>query len=131
MLPFAIRNSRWLLLAALCTGLGLYAGAQHIEVLNLKASIAIEQAAAEKAINDAKAADAIKTAKLEAAHATAVKVLQEKASAQQTSVARARRSITCIQTDAARAFLGGLPGDGKPDPRQPRSTAQPDAAVPR
>jgi len=50
-----------------------------MEVLRLEKNAATEQAAAEKAVNDAKTADAIKTARLEAAHATEVKALQEKA----------------------------------------------------
>jgi hypothetical protein len=131
MPAFALANWHWLLPVLLIAGLGAYGGWQHMEVLSLKASIATEQAAAEKAVNDAKAADAIKTAKLQADHTTAVKALQEKANAQQIAIAGAPRSVSCLDTGAARAFISGLHSPDKAGAGAARPAAKPDAAVPR
>ena len=131
VLAFALKNWNWFIPNALCLVLGLYAGCEHVEVLRLEKNAATEQAAAEKAVNDAKAADAIKTAKLEADHAAEVKALQEKASAQQIAIASAPRSDACLHTPAARAFLGGLPGSDKAGAGQPRPAADVDTGLPR
>src|SRR5882672_2983408 len=128
---FALKNWSWLVPSTLCLVFGLYAGGEHMEVLRLEKNAATEQAAAEKAVNDAKTADAIKTARLEAAHAAEVKALQEKANEQQVAIASAPRSDTCIHTPAARAFLGGLPGPDQAGPGQPRSTAGTHAGLSR
>ena len=137
MWNFALGNWRWLLPGALAVALGLYAGAQHMEVLTLEKNAATGQAAAEKMVNDAKAADALKTARLEADHAAEVKSLQEKANVQQVAIASAAHSDTCLHTDAARAFLGGLPSPdgvhspGNARPARPRSAAGTDPGLPR
>lgn len=137
MWSFALKNWRWLAPSALAAAFGLYAGAQHMEVLTLEKNAATGQAAAEKAVNDARAADALKTARLEADHAAEVKSLQEKANAQQVAIASAAHGDTCLHTDAARAFLGGLPSPdgvhaaGNARPAQPRSAAGTDPGLPR
>lgn len=128
---FAFRNWSWLAPTMLCVAFGFYAGVEHLEVLELKAAAATEQAAAEKVINDAKAADAIKTAKLEAEHAAQVTMLQEKANEQQVTIAAAPRSDTCIHTPAARAFLDGLPSPYKAAADPPRPTSGADSGLPR
>jgi len=131
MWSFALKNWSWLVPSALCLALGAYGSFEHMEVLTLERNAATGQAAAEKAVNDAKAADAVKTARLEADHATVVKALQEKANEQQIAIASAPRSDTCIHTDAARAFLGGLPGLDKARPGQPRPAASADPGLSR
>jgi hypothetical protein len=131
MWSFAIRNWSWLLPCTLAAVFALCAGVERLEVLTLEKNAATEQAAAEKAVNDAKAADALKTARLEAEHAAAVKILQEKANAQQVAIAGAPRSDACLHTGAARAFLGGLPGADKARSGAPRSAAGVDRDLPR
>jgi hypothetical protein len=131
MWTLVLWNWRWLVPSTLCLVLGVYGGFEHMKVLTLERNIATGQAAAEKAVNDAKAADAIKTAQLEANHAAEVRALQEKANAQQIAIASAPRTDTCLHTDAARAFLGGLPGLNKSHSRQPRPAADVDPVLPR
>ena len=137
MLNFAFSNWRWLVPSAFAVAFGLYAGAQHMEVLTLEKNAAAGQAAAEKAVDDARAADVLKTARLEADHAAEVKSLQEKANAQQVAIASAAHSDTCLHTGAARAFLGGLPpadgvhAPGNARPARPRSAAGTDPGLPR
>ena len=131
MWSFALWNWRWLVPSALCLALGAYGGFEHMKVLTLERNVAAGQAAAEKAVNDAKAADAVKTARLEADHAAEVRTLQEKANVQQIAIASAPRTNTCLHTDAARAFLGGLPGSDKAGAGQPRLTVGAGPGLPR
>ena len=136
MLNFALWNWRWLVPSALCLALAVYGGFEHTQVLTLERNVATEQAATEKAVNNAKAADAVRTAQLEADHAAEVRALQEKASVQQIAIASAPRTDACLHTDAARAFLGGLPSErmrppNQAPPGQPRSAANADAGLPR
>ena len=131
MWSFALWNWRWLVPSALCLALGVYGGFEHMKVLTLERNVAAGQAAAEKAVNDAKAADAVKTARLEADHAAEVRALQEKANVQQIAIASAPRTDTCLHTDAARAFLGGLPGPDKSHSLQPRPATDVDPVLPR
>jgi len=135
-LSFAFGNWRWLVPSALCLALGVYGSFEHMKVLTLERNVAAGQAAAEKAVNDAKAADAVRTARLEADHAAEVRALQEKANAQQIAIASAPRTDTCLHTDAARAFLGGLSSDRMRPPDkahsgQPHATADVDPDLPR
>jgi hypothetical protein len=131
MWSFTLWNWRWLVPSVLCLALGVYGGFEHMKVLTLERNVATGQAVAEKAVNDAKAADAVKTARLEADHAAEVRALQEKANVQQIAIASAPRTNTCLHTDAARAFLGGLPGPDKSHSRQPRRAADVDPVLPR
>jgi hypothetical protein len=131
MWSFTLTNWSWLAPSALCLAFGLYAGAQHMEVLVLEERAAAGAAAAEKAVNDAKAADAVRTARLEADHAAEMKSLQEKANAQQVSIAAAPRSDVCVNSGAGRAFLGSLSGSDKAGSGQPRPTTGADASLRR
>jgi len=131
MWSFALWNWRWLVPSALCLALGVYGGFEHMKVLTLERNVAAGQAVAEKAVNDAKAADAVKTARLEADHAAEMRALQEKANVQQIAIASAPRTNACLHTDAARAFLGGLPGSDKAGAGQPRPTVGAGPSLPR
>ena len=131
MWSFVLWNWRWLVPSTLCLALGVYGSFEHMKVLTLERNVATGQAAAERAVNDAKAADAVKTARLEADHAAEVRALQEKASVQQIAIASAPRTNTCLHTDAARAFLGGLPGSDKSHSRQPRPATDVDPVLRR
>jgi hypothetical protein len=131
MWSFALWNWRWLVPTALCLALGVYGGFEHMKVLTLERNVATRQVVAEKAVNDAKTADAVKTAQLEADHAAEVRALQEKANVQQIAIASAPRTGTCLHTDAARAFLGGLPGSDKAHSGQPRRAVGANPGLPR
>lgn len=129
-LPFLLANWRWAVPTALLVLVALYAGVQHMEVLSLKEKAATELAAAEEAKSKFLAADAIKTAALEAAHAATVQALKEKANAVQLRIAGVATSDVCLHSPAGAAFLGSLPGTDKAGDRQPGATPGPHAAVP-
>jgi hypothetical protein len=131
VLGFLKGNWTWAVPWTLLAAVGLYAGLQHMEVLTLEKNAATEQARAEKLVNDAKAADHVLAVKLVGEYAAEIAELQEKGNAKQVSIASAARSDACLHTDAARAFLGSVPGPDKAGPGQSRPAAGADAKVPR
>jgi hypothetical protein len=130
MWRFALWNWRWLVPTALCLAFGVYGGFEHMKVLTLERNVATGQLVAEKAVNDAKTADAARTAQLEVDHAAEMRTLQEKANVQQIAIASAPHTDTCLHTDAARTFLGGLPSSDKARSGQPRRAADVNPGLP-
>lgn len=119
-MTFLLANWRWLLPLIVCVGLAADDGWHRIELSDLRAEVATAAAAAEKKLNAAKAADAIRTRQLEDAHALEVARLKEAANAAQLAIARAPVTAACVVTPSARAFSDGLrrfdppPGTGQP-----------------
>lgn len=98
----------------------------RVKIESMEAAEAKAEAAAEKRVNDAHAADAILTASLASQAEALKKASQEKIDAATMAFSRVVSNPACLRTDAASAFDAAvrvLPGDGKSPAGQPGAAA--------
>lgn len=118
----------WVLVGALVIfgGVALDDARLRVKIEAMEAAEAKAEAAAEKRVNDAHAADAILTASLASQAEVLKKASQEKIDAATVAFSRVVSNPACLRTDAASAFDAAVrvqPGDPKANPGKPGTAA--------